>query len=548
MKKGLSLLAGLALSASLFAQLAPGSTAPNWTFTDLNNNQWDLYTLTAQGKTVFIDVSATWCGPCWSYHNTHALRDIYDEYGPNGTIVPNEIMVFFIEGDASTTIADLNGTGSNTQGNWVTGTTYPIIDPGAQTAAFNTNYNIGYFPTVYKVCPDNKIYEVGQASAQGLLNSINSCSFTNDAYANAGPVALQCATTFSPTIELKNNGSAVMTACTITYSYDGGPSSNYNWTGSLAAGATTTVTLPSNTFTVGAHTVSVNTVLANDDNNTNNLQTYTFNVNTANGAAAPVANSFASTGFPYTNWVLANPDNGITWTRSTTNSGSLKMDCYNYGTQGAVDEFYVEPVDMSTLTTASLQFKVAHRIYSAAYTERLEVLVSSDCGATWTNVYNKSGSQLASVAGASTSAFTPTANQWRSECIDLSSFAGQSKVFVKFKCTNDYGNNVWVDDINISNASCVTSVEENTVANNLNLFPNPSNTTANLTFDLNDKQEVTVNVYNSIGAVVYTENKGTLAAGKQNIVLNTEAYANGMYLVEIVAGENRSVSRLSVSH
>ena len=119
---------------------------------------------------------------------------------------------------------------------------------------------------------------------------------------------------------------------------------------------------------------------------------------------------------------------------------------------------------------------------------------------------------------------------------------------MKFKCTNDYGNNVWVDDINISNAVCATSVEENTAASNLNLFPNPSNTTANLTFDLNDKQEVTVNVYNSIGAVVYTENKGTLAAGKQNIVLNTEAYANGMYLVEIVAGENRSVSRLSVSH
>jgi hypothetical protein len=540
MKKGLSLFAGLALSASLFAQLAPGSTAPNWTFTDLNNNSWTLYNLTAQGKTVFIDVSATWCGPCWNYHNTHALRDVYDQYGPTGTIVPGEVMVFFIEGDASTTIADLNGTGGNTQGNWVTGTTYPIIDPG--------NYNIGYFPTVYKVCPDNKIYEVGQASAQGLLNSINSCTFANDAYATAGPVALQCATTFSPTFELKNNGTTVMTACTITYSYDGGPTSNQSWSGSLAAGATTTVTLPSNTFTAGAHTLTVTTTLSGDNNNTNNTQTYSFNVNTAAGTAAPLVNSFASTGFPYANWILSNPDNGITWTRSTTNSGSLKMDCYNYGTQGAIDEFYIEPVDMSTLTTPSLQFKVAHRIYSANYTERLEVLVSSDCGATWSNVYNKAGSTLASVAGASTSAFTPSATQWRSECIDLSSFAGQNKVFVKFKCTNDYGNNVWVDDINISNTPCATGVAENTNIKGLSMFPNPANTTANINFELTDKQEVSVNVYNSLGALVYTENKGTLAAGQQNIILNTEAYANGIYMIELVTGDMKTVSRLSVNH
>lgn len=552
MKKVLSLFAGVALSTTMFAQLTPGSTAPDWTFTDLNGNSWNLYSLTAQGKTVFIDVSATWCGPCWNYHNTHAMRDIYDEYGPTGTIVPGEIMVFFIEGDQTTTIADLNGTGTNTQGDWVTGTTYPIIDPGTATNQFNNDYAIAYFPTIYKVCPDNKIYEVGQLNAQGLLNTINSCTFATDAYPSAGPTGLNCSTTFGPTIQIKNNGTTTMTSCDIAYAYDGGGPSTYNWTGSLAAGATTNVTLPSQTFTGGTHTVEVTTSNPNggsDDNNTNNIQSYTFNVMTAAATGAPYSNNMTSTSFPYTNWILGNADGGITWERSTTNGGSLKMDCYNYGTQGAIDEVTIEPVDLSTATSASIQFNVAHREYSAQYSDALEVLVSSDCGVTWTSVWSKAGAQLSTVSGYTTSAFTPTTAQWRNECININNYAGQSKVFVMFRCTNDYGNNIYVDDIQVNTTVCPTGIEDQVNgANNMQLFPNPANSTANVSFELSTKEEVTVNVYNTLGELVYTENKGEMAPGKQLVAINTENFANGMYMVELVAGDNKTVTRMNVSH
>lgn len=550
MKKVLSLFAGVCLSASLFAQLAPGSTAPDWTFTDLNGNSWNLYTLTAQGKTVFIDVSATWCGPCWNYHNTHALRDIYNEYGPTGSIVPGEIMVFYIEGDQATTIADLNGTGTNTQGNWVSGTPYPIIDPGTATNQFDADYAIGYFPTIYKVCPDNKIYEVGQASPQGLLNSINSCTFATDAYPSAGPASLQCSTTFSPTVTLKNNGTTVMTSCDITYAYDAGSPSVYNWTGSLAAGATTVITLPSSTFTAGNHTMDVTTSNPNasaDNNNTNNSHQYTFTINTAAAVATPLTNNFASTGFPYTNWLINDGDNAFPWTRVTTNGGSLKKDCYTDGNVGSTDDFIIEPVDMSSMTSASLQFNVAHARYSSAYTDGLEVLVSSDCGVTWTSVWAKSGSTLAT-APDNTNAFTPTAAQWRAECINLNAYAGQSKVFVMFRATTGYGNNIYVDDINLSNATCTIGINEESTANNLNLYPNPANSLVNVSFNLADKSEVTVNVYNTLGELVYTENKGEMAPGAQLVAVNTENFSNGMYMVELVAGDTKTVSRMNVSH
>lgn len=556
MKKVLSLFGGVCLSASLFAQLAAGSTAPDWTFTDLNGNSWNLYSLTAQGKTVFIDVSAAWCGPCWNYHNSHALRDIYDEYGPNGTIVPGELMVFYIEGESTNTLAQLQGvstgntTATYTQGDWITGTTYPIIDPpSAAINQFNSDYNIGYFPTIYKVCPDNKIYEVGQLNAQGLLNSINSCTFATDAYPSSGP-SMTCSTTFAPVISITNNGSSVMTSVDITYAYDAGSPTTMNWTGSLAPGASTSVTLPSATFTGGAHVAHVTTSNPNggsDNNNTNNSQNFSFNVMTANGSPAPYSNNMAATGFPYANWTLNNPDNSVTWTRVSTNTGSLKLDCYNYGSAGEIDEFTVEPVDLSAATAASLRFNVAHARYSNAYSDGLEVLVSADCGATWTSVWQKSGSTLATTNN-TTAAFTPTTSQWRAECIDLTSYAGQNKLFVMFRSINGYGNNIYVDDISVNTTTCVTGIEEVANTTNLSLYPNPANSSVNLNFNLAQRAEVTVNVYNTLGEIVFTENKGEMATGVNMVTVNTENFSNGMYLVELIAGDTKTVSRMNVSH
>ena len=113
------------------AQLADGSIAPDWTLTDVNGTAHNLYNYLDGGYTIFLDFSAVWCGPCWSYHTSGALEDLYMNHGPAG--FPNvsanttdDVMVFFIEGDANP-MACLQGTGCGTQGDWITGTPYPIF-------------------------------------------------------------------------------------------------------------------------------------------------------------------------------------------------------------------------------------------------------------------------------------------------------------------------------------------------------------------------------------------------------------------------------------
>ncbi len=170
MKKSLLLLSFLLMGCfGAMAQMPNGSTAPNFTVVDINGNSHTLYSLLDQGKTVYLDFFATWCGPCWNYHQTHALRDLWDQYGPPGT---GEAFVIGIEGDCNTNtacISQLPGCNDpNNQGNWADGIPYPLVD----NCSVRQSYQVGYYPTIYMICPaDKKIYEVGQQGVSGLWSA-----------------------------------------------------------------------------------------------------------------------------------------------------------------------------------------------------------------------------------------------------------------------------------------------------------------------------------------------------------------------------------------
>ena len=156
----LTFLVSIVFFTSGYSQLPSGTIAPAFTVTDLDGNTHDLYSYLNNGVSVVIDVSATWCGPCWSYHNSGTLENFYNSYGPGGT---GDVMVIFAEGDAGTNLECLYGPSGcvgGTQGNWVAGTPYPITHTGGPTIA--SLYQIAAYPTIFMISAgNNRSYTTG---------------------------------------------------------------------------------------------------------------------------------------------------------------------------------------------------------------------------------------------------------------------------------------------------------------------------------------------------------------------------------------------------
>lgn len=161
MRKQIRLLA-VALFASFhsFAQIQDGSTAPDFTFTDINGNTHNLYSYLDQGKYVAIDISATWCLPCWNYHEENVMDSLYELHDAPGD---NTWKVLFIEADGTTNSDDLNGLTTASQGNWVQNSNYTIIDPptGVPLSNFSNAYELSFYPTFFLICPDKRVFQTG---------------------------------------------------------------------------------------------------------------------------------------------------------------------------------------------------------------------------------------------------------------------------------------------------------------------------------------------------------------------------------------------------
>lgn len=175
MLKKLLIAFSLLLHFGVYAQLADGSTAPDFTLTDYNGIEHNLYSYLDADITVIVEIFAAHCPNCWAYHQTNTLKNLYNTFGPDGT---NEVMVLTLEHDQWNGHDAFIGVGPAwvTQGNWLEGTPFPIFNVEDPDRGVFDDYNVVGYPVVYKICP-NKIVERISTSVttQQIYEEVQAC-------------------------------------------------------------------------------------------------------------------------------------------------------------------------------------------------------------------------------------------------------------------------------------------------------------------------------------------------------------------------------------
>ncbi|CAN5458773.1 hypothetical protein BH11BAC2_BH11BAC2_04780 [soil metagenome] len=287
----------------------------------------------------------------------------------------------------------------------------------------------------------------------------------------------------SPIIKIKNTGSNPLTSLTITYGLNGGVApSTFTWTGNLAFMQIATVNLGSFNWTGNAN------------------QFYAY-VSNPNGAADQYAyNDTMKTDFAYP---TAMPSSFVielkTNSAPSENSYTLKDDAGN---------IVFSRSGLSANTIYSDTVSLANGCY------KFELLDTGEDGLTWwANTSQGSGTLRFRNAGVNT-----IINTFNSD------FGGQ--IYQQFT------------------VGLVTAVQDYilTKTNTMSVYPNPTSGIVNIDFNLTERNDAVIEIYDIVGKMLYTTTSPMITAGSVQVDLS--AFPKGVYLVHLKSGNENITKKI----
>jgi len=316
-----------------------------------------------------------------------------------------------------------------------------------------------------------------------------------------------CEAQFIPQVTIENRGVETLTSLTINARINDGAVVTYRWNGSLPTYQQTTVSLPAMQVGEGDHVLLVNSVNPNgspDEDTSNDELSKQFLY--YQPVSPPVSEGFEGNFLPK-GWDIVNQDNATTWERtetaSKTGAFSVKIGNFDYLVVGQKDYLRSPTVNIANTDSAFVSFHVAAASYTSSTSQStawdtLQVLVSTDCGKTYTSLYKKWGSSLVTRSGSTRTMFTPGTSEWRREEIDIGNYISNGEVLIAFLNTTGNGNNIYLDDINIR----TVTVNPNLKEAGFLVSPNPTDGDISVQFYPHPEKLTGIYIYNVSGQLV----------------------------------------------
>ena len=592
----LTFVAAVCMAATASAQLAEGSvfpypggatgrlTAVNAPFTGMGFN---LDSLSNAGYTIFIDISATWCNPCWQYHISKQLDTLWEQHGPTGApgvnaSTTNDVFVLFVQGEGTSHLAELyDGPGAtvgsasvetpyatSSQGNWVAGTPFPMIDDTTSsdgtygTNALDAAWHIAFFPTVYMICRDHLVHNLTQPSYSAAYAAAQAtCPTTppaTGASVDAKATPYLGATYFvcdgQPSVTFQNySTTANITAATISVTDSSGATvATVPWTGTLTPYATTNVSVPAFPGTsFSGYKYSV-TVIGDINAANNGSPDSVFRIYTpANVGTLPLTEDFTGTlsrkynfpsdgsiGLPNPSWAGAPNPSGV------TSNKYLLFDFPGFSSGKGLFDFVVGNFNTDGYSSLTFEFDESYAVYTGNPTsDKITVNVSHNCGSTWLTVWTGTGTTLETHAAVSNGWVPTAAADWVHRTVNIPVGDTSNNMMLRFNAISSNSNYGWVTNLKLSGS--VEGVPQVLANNEVFIAPNPANDQANISFTLTAAASVQVQVTDVAGRIVNSFSQ-ELNAGAQNIALSTVNLPTGVYNVKLATPGQFTVKQLSV--
>lgn len=345
----------------------------------------------------------------------------------------------------------------------------------------------------------------------------------------------------------------VRTICegqTVTFSdLSSGPATGWTWTFQGGTPASSTSQNPTVTW---AQEGTYNVTLQVTNGNGIDTKTESSFITVQEIQQPPLQEGFENILFLPTYWYTENLGDLLNWRKSgeASYSGtfSLKIELYDANNSGAWYNLNTAAYDLSGMSAATLSFEYSYKRYTAFNNiDTLQIRASSDCGATWSSLWQKAGTQLATVGGnAISSKWIPTdTSQWEHVEIPVDSFAGNSSVRFQLRAISGGGQNIWVDDINLSTVVGV----ENPLADQLqvDVYPNPFNEAPRIAYSLSYPADLTFTLLDLQGRAIFDYSTGPQGAGEYQLDLNQDLYDRlpaGVYFLRASAEAGQVTQKL----
>ena len=388
-----------------------------------------------------------------------------------------------------------------------------------------------------------------------------------DLYASANHIAPSglCNNQFIPKMDIINNSRSPITGIDVTYYINNTPTTVNLASQTIDSGITFTHAFNPVTLVSGSSEVYYEVTLSDETktdlsalNNSSCKEFIYIMPSVAFGTSLTEEFERISYGNDnMRNTIHLNPDDirAYVVNRSISDGVSWHIGGYGKSTKSFMWDFYSisagksssiiwEKLDF-TNGLHQMNFDVAYAQYSNE-NDKIEVQVSTNCGETWTTVFNQAGSVLATHSPVGNNVrFYPSEGEsdWASKSINLSPYNGRSEVMIKITGTSDWGNSAYIDNINISE---ITGINQQITENSISIYPNPTNSISTISFNLTENTEVKIQVYNTLGRLVFSMDEKMMNIGQQELIFNASELPDGIYYIKLLIADRLFTKKVSL--